>query len=78
MFIRWKDNSPFVSSAEQWKLLGQEKDGSILIGWVEESEKNNARTSCTVIGHYDQIDNKLQVGNTNKRIFHHMDIFNAT
>lgn len=51
----------FVSPAEQWKLLGQEKDGSILIGWVEESERHDAGTSCTVIGRYDQIDDKLQV-----------------
>lgn len=72
MFIKWKDNFSFVSSAEQWKLLGQEKDGSILIGWVEESEKNDA---CTIVGRYDQIDNKLQV-RTNKRILCHTDIFN--
>ncbi|KAG5336483.1 PIGE protein, partial [Acromyrmex charruanus] len=50
-----------TNTAEQWKLLGQEKDGSILIGWVEESERNDVCTSCTVIGRYDQIDNKLQV-----------------
>ncbi|XP_011631717.1 protein pigeon [Pogonomyrmex barbatus] len=50
-----------ASTAEQWKLLGQEKDGSILIGWVEEAEKSDACTSCTIIGRYDQIDNKLQV-----------------
>ncbi|KAL6440215.1 hypothetical protein ACFW04_003064 [Cataglyphis niger] len=50
-----------ANAAEQWKLLGQEKDGSILIGWVEESEKNNVHTSYTVIGRYDQINNKLQV-----------------
>ncbi|KYM98137.1 Protein pigeon [Cyphomyrmex costatus] len=50
-----------ANTAEQWKLLGQEKDGSILIGWMEESERNNICTSCTVVGRYDQIDNKLQV-----------------
>ncbi|KYN13850.1 Protein pigeon [Trachymyrmex cornetzi] len=50
-----------ANAAEQWKLLGQEKDGSILIGWVEESERNDVCTSCTVVGRYDQIDNKLQV-----------------
>ncbi|KYN42990.1 Protein pigeon [Trachymyrmex septentrionalis] len=50
-----------TNAAEQWKLLGQEKDGSILIGWMEESERNDVCTSCTVIGRYDQIDNKLQV-----------------
>ncbi|XP_012217825.1 protein pigeon [Linepithema humile] len=50
-----------ANTAEQWKLLGQEKDGSILIGWMEESEKNDACTSCTVVGCYDQINNKLQI-----------------
>lgn len=50
-----------ASAAEQWKLLGQEKDGSILIGWVEESERNGVCTLCTVVGRYDQTDNKLQI-----------------
>ncbi|GAB1868054.1 Protein pigeon [Camponotus japonicus] len=50
-----------ANTAEQWKLLGQERDGSILISWVEESEKSNVHTLCTVIGRYDQINNKLQV-----------------
>ncbi|KYM85166.1 Protein pigeon [Atta colombica] len=50
-----------TNAAEQWKLLGQEKDGSILIGWVEESERNDICTLCTVVGRYDQIDNKLQI-----------------
>jgi len=47
--------------AEQWKLLGQEKDGSILIGWTEEKMMNDRCILCTVIGNYDQINNKLQV-----------------
>ncbi|KYQ56335.1 Protein pigeon [Trachymyrmex zeteki] len=50
-----------ANTAEQWKLLGQEKDGSILIGWMEESKRNDVCISCTVVGRYDQIDNKLQV-----------------
>ncbi|XP_071632511.1 protein pigeon [Temnothorax longispinosus] len=48
-------------AAEQWKLLGQEKNGSILIGWMEESERNGVCTLCTVVGRYDQTNNKLQV-----------------
>jgi hypothetical protein len=47
--------------AEQWKLLGQEKDGSILIGWTEEKMINDKCILCTVIGNYDQSNNKLQV-----------------
>ncbi|CAL1675919.1 unnamed protein product [Lasius platythorax] len=53
--------SESANAAEQWKLLGQERDGSILIGWVEESEKNNVHTLYTVLGCYDQINNKLQI-----------------
>ncbi|OAD60594.1 Protein pigeon [Eufriesea mexicana] len=48
-------------SAEQWKLLGQEKDGSLLVGWTEETIKNNISISYTVVGHYDRINDKLQV-----------------
>ncbi|XP_020282693.1 protein pigeon isoform X2 [Pseudomyrmex gracilis] len=53
--------SESANAAEQWKLFGQEKDGSILIGWVEESKNNNAFVSRTVVGRYDQINNKLQI-----------------
>ncbi|XP_063973332.1 protein pigeon [Diachasmimorpha longicaudata] len=42
--------------AEQWKLLGQERDCSLLIGWIEE---NSPRHS--VIGHYDRGKDTLQV-----------------
>nr|XP_034189655.1 protein pigeon isoform X1 [Osmia lignaria] len=48
-------------SAEQWKLLGQEKDGSLLVGWTEETVEESVSTSYTVIGHYDRINDKLQV-----------------
>lgn len=48
-------------SAEQWKLLGQEKDGSLLLGWTEETVENDLSISYTVIGHYDRISDKLQV-----------------
>ncbi|XP_076179612.1 gamma-secretase activating protein pigeon [Ptiloglossa arizonensis] len=48
-------------SAEQWKLLGQEKDGCLLVGWTEEGVKDNVFTSYTVIGHYDRTNDKLQV-----------------
>lgn len=48
-------------SAEQWKLLGQEKDGSLLVGWTEETIKDNISISYTVIGHYDRINDKLQI-----------------
>ena len=48
--------------AEQWKLLGQERDGSLLVGWIEEnSSATNSPESHTVIGHYDRTKDKLQV-----------------
>ncbi|XP_076662368.1 gamma-secretase activating protein pigeon isoform X1 [Halictus rubicundus] len=50
-----------AQSAEQWKLLGQEKDGSLLVGWTEETVENDISTSYTVVGHYDRINDKLQV-----------------
>jgi hypothetical protein len=40
--------------AEQWKLLGQEKGGSILIGWTEKKRINDRCILCTVISNYDQ------------------------
>ncbi|XP_051153319.1 protein pigeon [Leptopilina boulardi] len=48
-------------SAIQWKLLGQEKDGSILLGWVEEILSNNELKSYSVIGRYDRLNNKLEI-----------------
>lgn len=56
----------FVFLTEQWKLLGQEKDGSILVGWIEELEKNDICTLCTVVACYNQNNNKLQVRYTEK------------
>ncbi|XP_011332641.1 protein pigeon isoform X2 [Ooceraea biroi] len=50
-----------ANTAEQWKLLGQEKDGSILVGWTEEARKDGWTVLCTVIGCYDQINNELQI-----------------
>lgn len=47
--------------AEQWKLLGQEKDGSLLVGWTEETVENDVFRSYTVVGHYDRINDRLQV-----------------
>lgn len=48
--------------AEQWKLLGQEKDGSLLICWLEEKlSEDGTVLQYTVIGHYDRIRNKLEV-----------------
>ena len=47
--------------AEQWKLLGQEKDGSLLVGWTEETVKDDVNISYTVVGHYNRINDKLQV-----------------
>ncbi|XP_031775680.1 protein pigeon isoform X2 [Apis florea] len=52
---------PEKAHSEQWKLLGQEKDGSLLVGWTEETIKDNISISYTVIGHYDRINDKLQV-----------------
>ncbi|XP_078039604.1 gamma-secretase activating protein pigeon [Augochlora pura] len=50
-----------AQSAEQWKLLGQEKDGSLLVGWIEEIIENDISALYTVVGHYDRINDKLQV-----------------
>ncbi|XP_012263330.2 protein pigeon [Athalia rosae] len=47
--------------AEQWKLLGQEKDGSLLVGWVEESSERNSALPYSVIGHYDRAKGTLQI-----------------
>lgn len=53
-------------SAIQWKLLGQEKDGSILLGWVEEILSDNEELkSYSVIGRYDRLNNKLEVNYNN-------------
>lgn len=51
-------------SAVQWKLLGQEKDGSLLLTWIEQISTENGITPRSTVGHYDRINNKLQV-NTN-------------
>lgn len=52
-----------IVSAEQWKLLGQERDGSLLVGWIEESYAGDEpMRSYSVIGHYDRILDSLQVG----------------
>ncbi|KAK2580617.1 hypothetical protein KPH14_007730 [Odynerus spinipes] len=49
-------------TAEQWKLLGQEKDGSLLVSWLEEKlVEENTVSQYTVVGHYDRIKNKLQI-----------------
>ena len=47
-------------SAEQWKLLGQEKDGSLLVGWTEETVENDVFRLYTVVGHYDRTNDRLQ------------------
>ncbi|XP_046630464.1 protein pigeon isoform X1 [Neodiprion virginianus] len=48
--------------AEQWKLLGQEKDGSLLVGWIEENcAEDEPMRSHSVIGHYDRAKDNLQV-----------------
>nr|XP_012148948.1 PREDICTED: protein pigeon isoform X2 [Megachile rotundata] len=52
---------PEKAHSEQWKLLGQERDGSLLVGWTEEIIEDGVSTSYTVIGHYDRINDKLQV-----------------
>lgn len=49
-------------TAEQWKLLGQEKDGSLLVSWLEEKcLEENTSLQYTVVGHYDRTKNKLQI-----------------
>ncbi|XP_015591010.1 protein pigeon [Cephus cinctus] len=49
--------------AEQWKLLGQEKDGSLLVGWIEEMTSDDGKLLplYSVIGHYDRNRDSLQV-----------------
>lgn len=46
--------------AEQWKLLGQEQDCSLLVGWIEEKLTTQS-TVHSVIGHYDRFKETLQV-----------------
>ena len=50
----------FISPAEQWKLLGQEKDGSLLLGWIEATSKENDHC-YSVVGCYDRLRDTLQV-----------------
>jgi hypothetical protein len=47
----------------QWKLLGQEKDGSLLLGWVENIFSESDDNSYSVIGLYDRVKENLQVYN---------------
>ncbi|CAD6216460.1 GSCOCG00004622001-RA-CDS [Cotesia congregata] len=48
--------------AEQWKLLGQEKDCSLLVGWTEENQTlDDSLSSHSVIGHYDRSKEILEV-----------------
>ncbi|XP_011306050.1 protein pigeon [Fopius arisanus] len=42
--------------AEQWKLLGQERDCSLLVGWMDESS-----SAHSVIGHYDRTIDRLKI-----------------
>ncbi|XP_058792281.1 protein pigeon isoform X2 [Phymastichus coffea] len=50
-----------ASEAEQWKLLGQEKDGSLLLGWIEFISLGKSHKSYSVIGRYDRVKDELQV-----------------
>ncbi|XP_003426259.1 protein pigeon [Nasonia vitripennis] len=50
-----------ASEAVQWKLLGQEKDGSLLLGWVENVSSKGHDNSYSVIGRYDRLKGDLQV-----------------
>ncbi|XP_043275467.1 protein pigeon isoform X2 [Venturia canescens] len=48
--------------AEKWKLLGQERDGSLLVGWIEEKSLDGGTSiSNSVVGHYDRTKEKLQI-----------------
>ncbi|XP_011502664.1 PREDICTED: protein pigeon-like [Ceratosolen solmsi marchali] len=50
-----------ASNAMQWKLLGQEKNGSLLLGWVENVSSDRGDNSYSVIGLYDRVKENLQV-----------------
>ncbi|KAJ8673738.1 hypothetical protein QAD02_005000 [Eretmocerus hayati] len=50
-----------VNQAEQWKLLGQEKDGSLLLTWVESGSSPGGEDQYSVIGKYDRAKDILQV-----------------
>ncbi|XP_034948230.1 protein pigeon [Chelonus insularis] len=50
-----------TTKAEQWKLLGQEKDSSLLIGWIEEDPECPESLSHSVIGHYDRYKDTLKI-----------------
>lgn len=54
--VVWQINF-FLQVAEQWKLLGEEKNGTLMVGWTEETEKQE----YTVIGRYDRIKDTLHV-----------------
>ncbi|XP_066601212.1 protein pigeon isoform X2 [Prorops nasuta] len=49
-------------TTEQWKLLGQERDGCILLGWVQSDGKPlDDSNSFTVLGCYDRLNDKLKI-----------------
>ncbi|KAG7199310.1 hypothetical protein KM043_018163 [Ampulex compressa] len=53
---------PEKTNSEQWKLLGQEKNGALLVGWIEEAKtEENLVTLYTAVGHYDRINDELKV-----------------
>ncbi|XP_023245584.1 protein pigeon isoform X2 [Copidosoma floridanum] len=50
-----------ATQAEQWKLLGQEKDGALLLGWVENVSPQEDNSYYSVVGRYDRVGDQLQV-----------------
>ncbi|KAK0087101.1 hypothetical protein PV325_001770 [Microctonus aethiopoides] len=50
-----------AKAAEQWKLLGQENNNTILVGWIDESLTNEQSSLHSVIGYYDRSKETLQI-----------------
>lgn len=51
-----------LPEGKEWKILGQEQDGSLLLGWVvETSNTDNETTEKYYIGRYRYGENNLQV-----------------